>query len=95
MGEVSPLAVATVEIVYQLLSFVLAGLAIVVGARRGWREVEVAGIVFLVLLLLARFFDWWWDFLPRWLFFLVIGALSVALLLALRRLRAARHGVVA
>ena len=90
-----PWPVATVEIVYQLLSFVLAGLAIVVGARRGWREVEVAGIVFLVLLLLARFFDWWWDFLPRWLFFLVIGALSVALLLALRRLRAARHGVVA
>ncbi len=90
-----PWPARTVEVVYQLASFALAGLAIAVGARRGWREVEVAGTVFLVLLLFARFFDWWWDFLPRWLFFLVIGALSVAMLLALRRLRSARHRVPA
>jgi hypothetical protein len=90
-----PWPAATVEVVYQLASFTVAGLAIAVGARRGWREVEVAGAVFLVLLLFARFFDWWWDFLPRWLFFLLIGALSVAMLLALHRRRAARHGVAA
>lgn len=90
-----PWPTGTVEVAYQLASFGLAGLAIAVGARRGWREVEVAGTVFLVLLLLARFFDWWWDFLPRWLFFLVIGALSVGLLLALRRLRSTRHPVPA
>jgi uncharacterized membrane protein len=88
-----PWPARTVEVVYQLVSFALAGLAIGVGVRRGWREVEIAGTVFLVLLLFTRFFDWWWDFLPRWLFFLVIGALSVALLLALRRRRTARHGV--
>ena len=69
----------------------LAGLSIAAGTRRGWREAEIAGTVFLVLLLFARFFDWWWDFLPRWLFFLVIGALSVGMLLALRRLRSTRH----
>jgi uncharacterized membrane protein len=90
-----PWPARTVEVVYQLASFALAGVAIVVGARRGWREVETIGTVFLVLLLFARFFDWWWDFLPRWLFFLVIGALSVGMLLALRRLRSARHGVAA
>ncbi len=90
-----PWPAGTVEVVYQLASFGLAGLSIAVGARRGWREVEIAGTVFLVLLLFARFFDWWWDFLPRWLFFLVIGALSVGLLLALRRLRSTRHPVPA
>ena len=95
LGQLSPLAGGTVEVVYQLASFGLAGLSIAVGARRGWREVEIAGTVFLVLLLFARFFDWWWDFLPRWLFFLVIGALSVGLLLALRRLRSTRHPVAA
>jgi hypothetical protein len=84
-----------VEVAYQLVSFGLAGLSIAVGVRRGWREVEISGTVFLVLLLFARFFDWWWDSLPRWLFFLVIGALSVGLLLALRRLRSTRHPVPA
>ncbi|HYN04264.1 MAG TPA: hypothetical protein VE359_17580 [Vicinamibacteria bacterium] len=65
---------------YELASFALAVLAIAVGSRRGWREVETA---FLVLCLPARFFDWWWDWTPRWLFFLVIGALAVAMLLSL------------
>ena len=77
----------TVETAYQLTSFALAGLAIAIGGRRGWREVETIGTAFLVLSLFARFFDWWWDWMPRWLFFLVIGALAVSMLLALRRLR--------
>jgi len=48
-----------------------------------------------VLYLIARFFDWWWDWMPRWLFFLVIGALAVSMLLALRRLRSTGHRVPA
>ncbi len=85
----------TVEVAYQLVSFAVAGLAIAVGSRRGWREVETAGTAFFVLFLFARFFDWWWEWMPRWLFFLVIGALAVAILLALRRLRPAGRGVTA
>jgi uncharacterized membrane protein len=81
-----------VEIGYQVLSVALATAAIVGGARRGWREVEIAGTAFLVVLLLARFFDWWWDFMPRWLFFLVIGVLAIGMLAALRRLRSAARG---
>ena len=90
-----PWPAATVEIVYQLTSLVLLVAAIVVGGRRGWREVEVVGTIFFVLFLFARFFDWWWDWMPRWLFFLVIGALAVAMLLALRRLRSAGQRVSA
>ena len=90
-----PWPAATVEVVYQLTSLALLVAAIVVGGRRGWREVEVVGTVFLVLFLFARFFDWWWDWMPRWLFFLVIGALAVAMLLALRRLRSAGQRVSA
>jgi hypothetical protein len=93
-GEASylPFPQHGVEIGYQVLSVALAAAAIVGGARRGWREVEVAGTAFLVLLLLARFFDWWWDWMPRWLFFLVIGVLAVGMLAALRRLRSAAQG---
>jgi hypothetical protein len=90
-----PWPARTVEVAYQVVSFALAGLAIGVGVRRGWREAETSGTVFLALCLFARFFDWWWDVLPRWLFFLVIGALSVGMLLALRRLRSSRHAVPA
>jgi uncharacterized membrane protein len=90
-----PWSSGTVETVYQLTSFALAAGAIVVGSRRGWREVETVGTAFLVLSLFARFFDWWWDWMPRWLFFLVIGALAVAILLALRRFRSTGHPVTA
>ena len=76
---------------YQAASFVLATAAIVVGGRRGWREVEFVGTASFVLFLFARFFDWWWDWMPRWLFFLVIGVLAVGTLVALRRLRSAGH----
>jgi uncharacterized membrane protein len=84
-----------VEVAYQLASFVLAAAAIAIGSRRGWREVETVGTAVLVLYLFARFFDWWWDWMPRWLFFLVIGALAVSMLLALRRLRSTGHRVPA
>jgi uncharacterized membrane protein len=80
---------------YELASFALAVLAIAVGSRRGWREVETIGTAFLVFYLFPRFFDCWWDWMPRWLFFLVIGALAVAMLLALRRLRSTGHRVPA
>jgi hypothetical protein len=94
-GSYLPWSWGTVEIVYQVVGFALAGLAIAVGGRRGWREVETVATAFFVLFLFARFFDWWWDWMPRWLFFLVIGALAVATLLALRRLRAAAHRATA
>jgi hypothetical protein len=90
-----PWSWGTVEVVYQVVGFAVAGLALALGNRRRWREVENVATTFFVLFLFARFFDWWWDWMPRWLFFLVIGALSVAMLLALRRLRTTGHQVSA
>jgi uncharacterized membrane protein len=79
-----------VEVTYQLAGFAVAALGIAAGIRRGWREVQGLSAAFFVLLLLSRFFEWWWDWMPRWLFFLVIGALAVATLVGLRRVRTAR-----
>lgn len=86
---------ARVETLYQLAGFAAAGFATVAGIRRGWREVELLGTAFLLFFLLARLFDWLWDWLPRWLFFLLLGALAVGALLALRRVRALRERVAA
>jgi len=43
----------------------------------------------LALLLLFRMVDWFWDWIPKWFFFLVVGAIAFGALLLLRRLRRA------
>jgi hypothetical protein len=80
-----PVAPGTVEAGYQLLGFVLAALAAWFGVRSGWPEVTgVAGGAFVVSLY-VKLYDWWWAFLPRWVFFLLLGLVAVGLLLLLRR----------
>lgn len=78
-----------VEVAYQILGFAVSAGAIWLGIRRGWRDSVSTGGVFFVIFLLARFVDWWWDWMPRYLFFLIVGAVAVLALLALMRLRAA------
>ena len=77
-----------VEGVYQVMGFVLSAGAIWLGARRRWPEVVNTGATFFVIFLYTKFFDWWWDVMPKYLFFLVIGLTAVLLLVVMRRLRA-------
>lgn len=81
-----------VELAYQVVSFVAAGWAIWLGLRRGWLEVTTLGTVFFAVFLFVKFFDWWWDWMPRYLFFLAIGLTSLALLWAFTRVRARLAG---
>ncbi len=92
-GRISylPLENATIEQLYQSLGFLLAGLTIWVGIRRRWSGVVNLGSTFFVLYLYTKLFDWWWEWLPKYLFFLVLGLIAIALLLILRRLRSARR----
>ena len=83
---------ATIEIVYQVLGFVTAALAAWFGIRRQWPWIVNVASVFFVLHLFSRFVDWWWDWMPKYLFFLLVGLVAVALLLLLRRLREGRKG---
>lgn len=82
-----------VEILYQSVGFLLSGLAIWVGVRRGFREVVHTGVTFFVLLLYTKFFDWWWDWMPKYLFFLILGLIAVGLLVVLGRARRFLRGV--
>ncbi|MGH9869702.1 MAG: DUF2157 domain-containing protein [Candidatus Polarisedimenticolia bacterium] len=89
-GEMSwiPLKAKTVENLYQILGFALSSAAIALGIRRGWTEVVRVGAVGFVVFLYIKLFDWWWEWMPRYLFFLILGAIALAILVILRRARA-------
>lgn len=72
---------------YQLLGFVLAGLAVWVGIRRHWNDVVNTGNVFFVIFLYTKMFDWWWEIMPKYLFFLVMGLSAILFLFIFKRLR--------
>lgn len=77
----------TLEDGYQLLGFLASGLAIWHGIKREHSEETNIGAAFFAIFLYTKFYDWWWDWMPKYLFFLVVGALSVVLLFLMKRLR--------
>ncbi|MGE4560725.1 MAG: DUF2157 domain-containing protein, partial [Desulfobulbus sp.] len=54
---------------------------------RGWPEVVNTANCFFTLLLYTKFYDWWWDWLPKYQFFLLIGLTAILMLLILKRMR--------
>ncbi len=86
-GSLLPLANGSVEAIYQVFGFVMAGLAIWYGIREGWSEVTNTGVAAFTILLYVKATDWWWDWMPHWLFFLVLGGIAVGVMLLLKRLK--------
>jgi len=82
-----PLGTRTVEHLYQLAGFALAAILLTTGIRRRWAETVNLGAAFLGVLLLLRYVDWWWDVMPKYLFFLIVGLTAMAMMVVLRRLR--------
>lgn len=74
---------------YQVLgALTFAGL-IWQGLRRDQSELVRAGTIGMGMLLFLRAVDWFWDVIPKWAFFLLVGALAFGTLLLLQRLRLA------
>jgi uncharacterized membrane protein len=76
-----------VQIAYDFVGFGLAIGTIWLAIRRQWREVVNAASAFFVVFLYAKLVDWYWAWMPRYLFFLIVGLIAVALLLALKQVR--------
>ena len=76
-----------VEMVYQVVGFVVAGAMIGLGIYCGWPEVVNTANCFFALFLYTKFYDWWWEWLPKYQFFLLIGLTAILLLLVLKRMR--------
>ena len=81
----------TIEHGYQIAGFVLSAGVIWLGTRRNWSAVSNTGVVFFVVFLYTKFFDWWWESMPKYLFFLVLGLTAILILLVLRRVRGVAH----
>jgi len=76
-----------VEIIYQIAGFVFSAGAIWLGIKKGWSEVVNTGNTFFTIFLYTKFYDWWWEWLPKYLFFLIISLTAILILLMFKRLR--------
>ena len=83
---------STIRLVYQLGAALAAVALITAGVRHAQDDVVVIGGLFAGAFLLTRFVDWWWDWMPRYLFFLVLAIVALGWIWALRVLR--RHAAV-
>jgi hypothetical protein len=86
---VLPLGETAVEILYQVAAVIVTVVLIASGLRRGLNDVVLIASMFGGAFLLGRFVDWWWDWMPKYLFFLILGALALGWLWGLRVAR--RH----
>jgi hypothetical protein len=74
---------------YQVIATLTAMTVIAAGVRRSQDEVILLGGLFTGVFLLTRFIDWWWDWMPRYLFFLILAVMALAWIWVLRVVR--RH----
>ena len=80
-----------IELGYKLLGAVALTGLVAWGLRRKQRLVMQIGSAGAVLYLFMRMVDWFWALVPRWVFFLLVGAFAMAVLLLLRRVRGVRE----
>lgn len=75
------------EGLYQIVGFTVSAALVWYGIAKRWGDTINTGTVFFVIFLYTKFFDWWWDWFPKYLFFLVIALTSILMLLVFKRLR--------
>jgi len=76
-----------IEGFYQLVGFGFSAFAIYIGIKKGLSEVTNMGNVFFVIFLYTKFYNWWWGWMPKYIFFLLIGLSAVFILMLLKRIR--------
>lgn len=86
-GSFLPWDPDVIEGFYQLVGFVGSAAVIALGIRQQWNDVVNTGNAFFVLFLYTKLFDWWWDIMPKYLFFLVIALTSLLMLFVYKRVR--------
>jgi hypothetical protein len=82
-----PMADSWVEALYQLIGFLVGGAVVAWGVRDRLAHLANGGMIFLTILVLMKATDWWWEILPRWVFFLILAGVAIGVMFTLRRIR--------
>jgi len=82
-----PLPVTAVRRLYDVVAVLGGAMALWTGIRRRGLGVVNVATLFLAVFLFLKLFDWWWDWMPRYLFFFLLGLLALTALVVLQRLR--------
>lgn len=82
-----PLSSRNVERVYEAVGLVTSACGIWLGIRRQWNGLVNVSAAFFVIFLYSRLYHWWWDWMPKYLFFAAIGAIGILLVLLFRSAR--------
>jgi hypothetical protein len=72
---------------YQTLGFTLSAALIWLGIKQQKSDVTNTANVFLLLFIYTKFFDWWWDLMPKYVFFFLVGLSALLALLVFKRIR--------
>jgi uncharacterized membrane protein len=88
-----PFEARTVEHLYQVACFLAAAATTWAGVHFRWPGTTNLGSTFFTLFLYTRLYDWWWEWMPRWLFFLLVALVAILLLLVLGRVRRTARAV--
>ncbi len=86
---------SVIERCYEVLGLASSAGAIALGIRKGWIETVNLGAAFFAIFLFIRLHHWWWDWMPHYLFFTIIGAIAVGFVVVFLKLRARAQEVAA
>ena len=72
---------------YQIVGLLLSAGVVFHNLRLGQSGLVNLGAVAFIGFLFVRLHSWWWQWMPKYLFFLLIGLIAMSLLLVFRRIR--------
>jgi hypothetical protein len=75
------------QVFCQIAGMVLSTGVIFHGVRLGRSSLVNLGALAFVVFLYVRLHSWWWHWMPKYLFFFLIGLTAIGLLLIFRVLR--------
>ena len=80
--------VRTVETLYQFVGLLASAAVVLHGIRLGRAGMVNLGALAFIIFLYVKLHTWWWAWMPKYLFFLLIGMVALLLLYIFRRLHA-------
>jgi uncharacterized membrane protein len=87
-----PFSEQNIERLYEFMGLLASAACIWLGISRQWSGLVNVSATAFVVFLFTRLYHWWWDWMPRYLFFGAIGALGIALVLIFKGLRGRMAG---